>query len=109
MAKNKYNNGYLWKSDVKALFEEILGANKSMWIMQQPLRITYDIMREGAQRAQEIGDPKLIAIFTRLGMYEINTPDGLKDTKLIERIIKNGYKSKAALSKANPKNKNAEI
>lgn len=65
-----------WRADVPALFAEILTANNSMWIMKQPLIIVDSILREGAKRALELQDEKMISIFARLSMY-----DGCNDSK----------------------------
>lgn len=59
-----------WKASVPTLFAEILGSNDNMWIMKQPLIIVDGILREGANRAMELKDEKMVSIFARLGMYE---------------------------------------
>ena len=65
----------VWKSNIKALFEEIIEAGgPSVDIMHMPLRITYLILREAAQRALELQDEKLISIFCKLAMYEESDP-----------------------------------
>jgi hypothetical protein len=67
----KQDENLKWRSNVKSLFNEIReNGGHSVAIMNIPLRITYSILREAAQRAVELQDGKLIAIFARLSMYE---------------------------------------
>jgi hypothetical protein len=77
-----------WSIQTKALFEEILGNNPNMWIMQQPLRILYNILQQGAARAIELQDEKMIAIFCKLAMYEESDPTSKKyDAEKMEYLF----------------------
>jgi len=77
-----------YKSNVKGLFEEIIGSNNQMWIMRQPLKLTYQILQEVAQRSQEINDPKLNCLMLRLSLYDINDPQSENfDQDAVEKYL----------------------
>lgn len=78
----------LWKADTKSLFEEILECGgPGVRFLNSPLKIIYGIMQEGAQRAIELQDEKMISIFARLGVYEAATDTKHHDHKKICKLI----------------------
>lgn len=76
----------MWKAHLPRLFEEIL-ANPSCGILRQPLLITNAILKEVAERAIELNDPKLHALMLRLALYEQGDPHSAAyDPSLLEQL-----------------------
>lgn len=88
--KNNNATQMQWKANVKALFEEIIeNGGHAVAATHMPLKITYSILREVANRANELGDPKLNALMCRLALYEESDPFSehyIGDKKLNEII-----------------------
>lgn len=81
-----------WRSHVRQLFDEVL-TNETAWPLQQPLRITYEILREVARRSSELNDPELNALMCRLSLYEISDPSSSGyDKELTTSIIAKGQR-----------------
>ncbi len=56
-----------WRCDLPQLFDEVL-VNPTCNILQRPLQITLAILLEGAERAIELEDEKMLKIFKRLNL-----------------------------------------
>lgn len=67
----KKKKDMVWRSHVKKLFEEIIEhGGHAVSAAHTPLRLTYSILIEVAQRANELQDPKLNSLMARLALYE---------------------------------------
>jgi len=78
-----------WKVATHSLFKEIIQTSKEGEAVRIPLNIMLDLLRQVAQRATELNDPKLNALMLRLALYDISNPDDPKyNPKLVEKYLK---------------------
>ena len=92
---------YEWQSHVRGLFDEIR-QNPQCAIMDKPLRITYGILQQVAQRALELDDPKLNILMCRLAMYSFSDPYDKDYNGKVLAAVKSG-KSLAKIQKMHRK------
>jgi len=80
----------LWRSNVKALFEEMIeNGGHAIASCHMPLKITYAILTEVAQRANELQDPKLNSLMARLALYDECNPysEHYKGNEFASKVI----------------------
>lgn len=59
-----------WKSNVKALFEEIIeNGGHAVAAAHMPLKITFALLTKVAARANQLQDPELNSLMARLALY----------------------------------------
>lgn len=63
-----------WKVNTPGLFKEIVENNSQCWIFVQPLNIFQSILKQVAERAIELNDPKLNSLMLRLALYDTANP-----------------------------------
>jgi hypothetical protein len=69
--KNKVH----YKSHVRNLFDEIIGnLSKDSAAIEIPLKVTYKLLQEVAQRSAELNDPILNELMMRLAMFTVTDP-----------------------------------
>lgn len=71
-------------SNLPGLLDEVL-SNPGSAILYQPVRITKGILQELAQLAIDIDDDRLHILMLRLGLYEVNARERVKQ---IDRLRK---------------------
>ena len=76
-----------WRVHTHGLLKEILfDPNNRM--LEIPLNIMLGILREVAQRASELNDPKMNELMMRLGLYSISNPDDPEyDPVLVSKLL----------------------
>lgn len=76
-----------WKVHTHGLFVEILN-NPQCSSLKIPLNILLGLLRQVAQRATELNDPKLNELMIRLCLYSISNPDDPAfDADLVSQIL----------------------
>lgn len=88
--KNKHKEAQFFKSNVKALFEEIIRCGGSeVAAVHMPLRITFQILLEVANRANQLQDPKLNSLMARLALYQECDPysESFKGFDFSEKVV----------------------
>lgn len=76
-----------WKVHVHGLLVEIL-SNPQCSSLKIPLNILLDLLKQVAQRATELNDPKLNELMIRLCLYSISNPDDPAfDADLVSKIL----------------------
>jgi len=79
-----------WRSNVKGMFEEIIECGgHNLAAMRMPLKITYTILAEVAQRANELQDPELNSLMARLCLFDDCNPysEHYKGREFTQRVI----------------------
>lgn len=80
-----------WRSNVKALFEEIIECGgPHVRIIHMPLKITYSILQQVANRANQLQDPELNSLMARLALYAECDPysTDYKGAEFTTKVIK---------------------
>lgn len=80
-----------WRVHTHGLFKEIL-LDHSNRMLEIPLNIMLDLLRQVAQRATELNDPKMNELMIRLSLYSVANPDDPEyNPKLVaEYLVKVG-------------------
>ena len=71
-------------SNLPGLLDEVL-SNPTCSILYQPVRITKGILQEMAQLAIDIDDDRLHILMLRLGLYEVNARERVKQIKRLRK------------------------
>ncbi len=73
-------------SNLPGLLDEVLN-NPTCSILYQPIGITKGILRELAQLAIDIDDDRLHILMLRLGLYEVNARERVKQIKRLRKKL----------------------
>lgn len=73
-------------SNLPGLLDEVL-SNPTCSILYQPVGITKGILQELAQLAIDIDDDRLHILMLRLGLYEVNALERVKQIKRLRKKL----------------------
>jgi len=76
-----------WKVHTHGLFKEILDQD-GMRMLNKPINILLDLLRQVAQRATELNDPKMNELMVRLSLYSIANPEDQEyNPELVRKVL----------------------
>jgi hypothetical protein len=77
-----------WQVHTRGLFEEITNGSNTNGVFKIPLNIMLGVLREVAQRATELNDPKMNELMVRLSLYSVANPDDPEyNPELVSKIL----------------------